>query len=141
MMIGDVARLSETKVPTVRFYEQIGLLRPAARTDSGRRTYGAADLRRLSFIRHARALGFAIEDIRALLDLADQPQRPCAEADEIARTQLDAVQRKIKQLEALRGELRRVADACAGGTSRDCRVIEALADRSLCGDAHVAPDE
>lgn len=138
MMIGEIARRTNTKVATVRFYEQIGLLPAASRTTSGRRTYGASDLRRLSFIRHARALGFPVEDVRALLDLGDQPDRPCADADRIARVQLAAIEEKIERLTRLSGELRRVSDRCAGGLAADCQVIEALADRSQCGDAHSA---
>ena len=74
MMIGEVLpKLTNTKVPTIRFYEQIGLLVSAPRTNSGRRTYSNRDLRRLSFIRHARSLGFSIEDIRALLGITTAP--------------------------------------------------------------------
>jgi len=136
MMIGEVAQRTKTKVATIRFYEHIGLLPAAPRTASGRRTYGEADLRRLSFIRHSRSLGFPIDDVRALLELDDQPDRPCADADRIARDQLVAIEDKIERLTRLGGELRRIADRCAGGLSADCAVIEALADRSLCGDAH-----
>lgn len=136
MMIGEIARRANTKITTIRFYEQIGLLPAAPRTASGRRTYRASDLRRLSFIRHARALGFPVEDIRALLMLNDQPYRPCVDADRIARAQLAAIEDKIEQLTLPRGELRRISETCAGGMAADCRVIEALADRRLCGDAH-----
>jgi DNA-binding transcriptional MerR regulator len=127
MMIGEVSKLTHTKVPTIRFYEQIGLLVSAPRTDSGRRTYSSRDLRRLSFIRHARSLGFSIDDIRALLEVNDRPEE-----------QRNAIEEKIKSLTKLRGELRRIEAACAGGVSMDCRVIEALADRSLCENAHLA---
>lgn len=135
-MIGEVARRANTKVATVRFYEQIGLLHTASRTGSGRRTYGDTDLRRLSFIRHARSLGFPVDDVRALLELDDQPDRPCVDVDRIARAQLAAIEDKIERLNRLRGELRRVSDRCAGGQVADCQVIAALADRSMCGDAH-----
>lgn len=134
--IGRLSRETGVKVPTIRFYEQIGLLPSPRRTEGEWRVYGDEARRRLGFIRHARDLGFSVDDIRALLELADHPDRPCAQADVIARTQLDAVERKIVQLTALRGELRRVAEACAGSTAAECRVIEALAERNLCGDAH-----
>ncbi len=71
--IGELSRQAAVKVPTIRFYEERGLLPRAARTEGNRRTYDPADVRRLRFIRHARELGFEIEDIRALLDLAEQP--------------------------------------------------------------------
>src|SRR3546814_4465955 len=80
LAIGDLARQTGTKVNTIRFYEDIGLLPRALRTASGRRTYGAADVRRLAFIRHSRGLGFSVEEIRSLLALADEPERDCAEA-------------------------------------------------------------
>src|SRR3546814_16127772 len=85
LAIGDLARQTGTKVNTIRFYEDIGLLPRALRTASGRRTYGAADVRRLAFIRHSRGLGFSVEEIRSLLALADEPERDCAEAAAIAR--------------------------------------------------------
>lgn len=135
MLIGDVARRADVKVATIRWYEQIGLLPAVSRMASGRRSYGAADLRRLSFIRHARMLGFSIASVRALLELDDRGDRPCADADRIMREQLVATEEKIRRLIRLRGELRRVTDSC-DGASASCRVIEALADRSLCGDAH-----
>jgi DNA-binding transcriptional MerR regulator len=136
MMIGQVSKLTRTKVPTIRFYEQIGLLLSAPRTVGGRRTYSNQDLRRLSFIRHARSLGFSIEDIRALLVVDDRPDEPCADVHVIAEHQLITIEEKIKSLTKLRGELRRIAEACVGGVSTNCRVIEALADRSLCENAH-----
>jgi DNA-binding transcriptional MerR regulator len=85
LAIGDLARQTGTKVNTIRFYEEIGLLPRAMRTASGRRTYCAADVRRLAFIRHGRGLGFSVEEVRSLLALADEPERDCAEAAAIAR--------------------------------------------------------
>ena len=136
MMIGEIARRADVNVGTVRFYEAIGLLRVASRTVSGRRTYDATDLRRLSFVRHARSLGFAVEDVRALLAFDDRPDHRCGDADRIAHAQLAAVDDKIARLTRLRGELRRISAACGDGEADGCRVVEALADRSLCGDAH-----
>lgn len=126
--IGQLSRETGVKVPTIRFYEQIGLLKEPERTLSNRRVYGPHASRRLGFIRHARGLGFAIDDIRVLLDLADRPQVSCEEANCLAQAQLAATDRKIRQLTALRDELRRVATACAGGPSADCAVIEALTE-------------
>lgn len=136
MMIGEVARRANTKVATVRFYEQIGLLPAASRTASGRRTFNASDVRRLSFIRHARSLGFPVHDVRTLLALDDEPDQSCVDADRLAREQMASIDEKIEQLTRLRGELRRVSDLCAGGLAADCQVIEALADRTQCEDAH-----
>ncbi|OYW27972.1 MAG: transcriptional regulator [Caulobacter sp. 12-67-6] len=126
LSIGKLAKAADVKVPTIRFYEQIGLLPEPARADNDRRVYEAPAVRRLAFIKHARQLGFPIEAIRTLLDLADNPERACDDANIIAQEQLMAVESKIAQLEALRAELRRmVATGCQGFAS-DCRVIETL---------------
>ncbi len=82
--IGRAAELTRVKVPTIRYHEEIGLLPASSRTASNRRTYGNADLRRLKFVRHARALGFDLDALRQLLALAGLPDEPCEEADEIA---------------------------------------------------------
>ena len=130
--IGAAAKASGVKVPTIRFYEQIGLLPPPPRTDGNRRLYGAPDLRRLAFIRHARELGFEIDAIRTLLVLQDQPDQSCAAADKIARARLAEVDRRMAGLLALRKELERMIDGCAHGSVAQCRVIEILADHGQC---------
>lgn len=139
LSIGKLAKAADVKVPTIRFYEQIGLLPEPDRTDSDRRVYGEAAIQRLAFIRHARQLGFPIEAIRTLLDLADHPERSCDDANMLAQEQLSVIERKIAQLEALRGELQRMVAAGCQGAAGECRVIEALADHSLCARDHVAP--
>lgn len=137
MPIGALAVETGVKVPTIRYYESVGLLPAADRTDSNRRVYGPKDVRRLRFIRHARELGFEVEAIRQLLSLADQPDRPCREADMIARTHLSDIDHKIARLVALRSEVRRMVDQCAHGRISECRVIEVLADHAEClHDAH-----
>lgn len=128
LSIGQVAKATGLKVPTIRLYEQEGLLPAPPRTGSNRRVYADGDVRRLTFIKHTRTLGFELDDIRSLLDLADNPQRPCGEADEIARRQLEAVEERLRQLDALKSELVRITGACSGGKiAGECRVIEALA--------------
>lgn len=128
--IGEAARRSGVKVPTIRYYEHIGLLPAASRTEANRRLYGRGDLRRLAFIRHARELGFEVDAIRTLLSLQDDPQQPCAAADEIAKARLVEVDRRIASLTALRKELKSMIDQCACGRIEQCRVIETLADSS-----------
>ena len=128
--IGEAARRSGVKVPIIRYYEQIGLLRTPPRTESNRRLHDAADLRRLAFIRHARELGFEVEEIRTLLALQDNPGQPCAEADRIAREDLAEVDGRIARLMALRAELQRMVDACAHGRVGECQIIETLADQT-----------
>jgi DNA-binding transcriptional MerR regulator len=123
--LGDAAGV---KVPTVRYYEQIGLLPAPERSAGNQRLYGRRALERLSFIRHARELGFPLEAIRDLLSLADRPDQPCAAADAIARKQLTQVRARLARLRALESELERMIAQCAHGTIADCQVIEALGD-------------
>lgn len=126
MKIGELAKATATKVETIRYYEQISLLPPAARTSANYRSYGEEHLARLSFIRRARDLGFSIEQVRALLDLSDDRTRDCATVDHIANEHLREVDRKIADLTALRRELSAVIASCDGGTVAQCRIIEAL---------------
>lgn len=132
LSIGTLAKRTGTKVQTIRYYEQIGLLPEPGRTAGGQRRYGDAELDRLAFVRHARQLGFSLEAIRELLDLSDQPDQSCHEADSIARRQLKQVEQRIARLEALRTELRRMIHDCSGGNTADCKVLEVLRDHSEC---------
>jgi Cu(I)-responsive transcriptional regulator len=127
MNIGELARSSDTKVETIRYYERIGLLPAPPRTAGNYRDYSTAHATRLSFTRRARDLGFSIEQIRALLDLADQKQRPCEAVDVIARQHLAEVKRKLADLAALRRELESFIGQCRHGTIAECHIIEALA--------------
>lgn len=132
LTIGSLAKKTGTKVQTIRYYEQIGLMPEPGRTEGGQRRYGDDELDRLAFIRHARQLGFSLEAIRELLDLSDHPNRPCLEADAIARRQLKQVEQRLARLEALRTELKRMVHECSGGQTADCRVLEVLRDHSEC---------
>lgn len=130
--IGEAARVSGVKVPTIRYYEQIGLLRAPVRSEGGRRHFMAGELRRLAFIRHARELGFEIDAIRTLLALQDDPHQPCATADAIAQARLVEVEARIRSLLALKAELETMVEGCRHGAVADCRVIEVLADHGEC---------
>jgi len=134
MQIGKLGRATATKVETIRYYEQTGLLPPPARTQANYRQYGENHLARLSFIRRARDLGFPIERVRALLDLSDDRGRDCATIDRIATDHLREVDRKIADLSALRRELSTLITSCEGGTVAECRILEALAP--VVGDTH-----
>lgn len=136
MKIGELARATGANAETIRYYEKIGLLPRPGRTDSNYRDYSPKDVERLAFIRHARGLGFEIADIRSLIDLAEQPDRDCAEADTIASRHLADVELKIGRLEKLRGELGQMVRSCRGGRVGSCRIIEALGDHSHCGPDH-----
>lgn len=135
MSIGEAAERAGVKVPTIRWWEEIGLLAPP-RTASGRRLYGPRELERLIFVRHARDLGFELEAIGALLSLQDDPGRSCGEADAIARAHLADVEARIAALQALKGELVRMIEGCAHGTVADCRIIEGLGDHGHCVGDH-----
>jgi DNA-binding transcriptional MerR regulator len=128
--IGALGRDAGVKPTTIRFYEAEGLLPPPLRTEGGHRVYARAHLDRLGFIRHARELGFGMADIRALLDLAAHPDQDCAAAHAVATAQIAAIDAKQRQLAALRAELTRMADACAGGAVAECRILETLADHA-----------
>jgi len=126
MSIGELGRATGTNVETVRYYERIGLLPKPPRSGGNYRIYGAAARDRLGFIRRARELGFSIEEIRALLGLADRPDRPCAEVDALATRHLAEVEARIADLERLRDTLRHLAGQCRTGRVADCRILEAL---------------
>jgi DNA-binding transcriptional MerR regulator len=130
LTIGTLAKRTGTKVQTIRYYEDIGLMPVPERTEGGQRRYDSVASDRLAFIRHARDLGFGLDAIRELLDLSDRPDRPCADVDAIARRHLDAVEHRIARLETLRLELRRMVTQCGDGRVADCRVLEALRDHS-----------
>jgi DNA-binding transcriptional MerR regulator len=124
--IGALAQATGTKVVTVRYYERVGLLPTPLRTAGNYRAYERAHLERLGFIRRARELGFSLDEVRELLRLSDRPDASCEEVDRIARAHLEAVERKIADLAALGGELRRLLGQCRRGTIAQCRVIEAF---------------
>lgn len=130
--IGKVSEATGVKVPTIRYYEQIGLLPPPPRTGGNRRTYNRKDAHRLTFIRHSRELGFEIDQIRTLLSLQDRRDQSCGEADVIARARLVEVKEKIASLKALEAELERIVEGCSHGRVESCQVIDILADHGKC---------
>jgi len=134
--IGKLADIAATKVQTIRYYEEIGLIRPFTRSEGGHRLYGPEDVQRLKFIRHARELGFGIEEIRELLQLSDNPETSCSAADTIARSHLEQVEIRIAKLKALKKELIRMIGECGDGRVSHCRVIQVLSDHKHCTSDH-----
>lgn len=130
--IGHVSSATGCKVETIRFYESIGLLPEPERTEGNQRRYLARHIDRLRFILHARELGLAVEAIRQLIALGENPAASCEQADEIARQQLQLVREKIARLTQLAEELERIVASCSGERIADCRVMEVLADHSHC---------
>lgn len=134
--IGELSRLVGVKVPTIRYYEQTGLIDPPERSMGNQRRYGNAARERLTFIRHARDLGLSIEAILELIELSGHPERPCEAADSIAREHLAEVRGRIARLRRLEEELQRIVEGCDSGAIGDCRVLRALGDHSLCASEH-----
>ena len=141
LSIGDLARQTGVKVPTIRYYEARGLIAAPRRSAGNQRRYDGAALARLRFIRHARELGFSLEAVAQLIELQDHPDRACDAATRIAADQLDAVREKIRRLRTLETELARITEGCTGaGPSRDCYVLASLADHALCETDHAPAD-
>lgn len=138
--IGALAKATGTSTPTIRYYEEIGLLPPASRTASGQRNYDESDIGRLTFIKQCRDFGFSIEQVRVLLDLSISSERDCAETRDIAQAHLDEVRARMVELRALetrlQGFVTRCNDACAGGPGSDCVIFKDMATpptKSCCG--------
>lgn len=125
MNIGDVAQASGLPAKTIRYYEEIGLIRPA-RGDNSYRSFSETDLHKLRFLCRSRALGFSIEDCRALLALYEDDQRASAEVRQIARRHLTEIERKIADLNALAGTLTHLVENCAGDDRPDCPILADL---------------
>jgi MerR family copper efflux transcriptional regulator len=130
LSIGTLARQAGCTVPTIRYYEEIGLLPAAPRSEGGQRLYGEPALRRLSFIRRVRGFNFSIEQVRELVSLVDEPDRPCLEVRDIAAVHLREVRQKLAELRELEINLAGFVDscerACAGGTAVNCTILEDL---------------
>jgi MerR family mercuric resistance operon transcriptional regulator len=124
--IGRLSQRTGTKVETIRYYERVGLLPAPARSAGGYRLYDVEHLKRLTFIRRARALGFSIDEVRTLLKLADERTRPCAEVRVVAEAHLSDIRAKIADLKAMERVLRDTVARCVKGTGSHCPVIEAL---------------
>lgn len=126
--IGTLSKRTGANIETIRYYERIKLVPAPPRTESGRRLYGAEDIRRLTFIRHARDLGFDIAAIKTMLALQEMPDASCQQVTQIATDQLEAVESRIRRLLGLRTELTRMIEECDNGKVATCRIIEVLAD-------------
>jgi DNA-binding transcriptional MerR regulator len=129
--IGLLARETGVKVPTIRYYESIGLLAPPPRTRSNRRLYDRDAAKRLQFIRHARELGFDLDAVRQLLQLADRPEQPCDRVDAIALRQVADIDSKIANLIAMRSEIKRMLEECQQGRIGECRILDGLAHHRI----------
>lgn len=131
LTIGTLATHTGTNVPTIRYYEEIGLLPRAQRSANGRRYYRDADLKRLSFIKRCRDFGFPIDQVRELARLFEDGDRACIDVRNLAQTRLDTVRAKLEEMRQLEASLASFVEscdeACCQGATRDCAIIEDLA--------------
>jgi len=124
--IGQLSKHTGTNVETIRYYERVGLLAAPARSSGGYRLYRTEHLKRLNFVRRARALGFSIDEVRTLLRLADERKRPCAEVRAVADAHLQDVRAKIADLRRMESVLKATVARCASGQGTHCPMIDAL---------------
>lgn len=132
MNIGQAARESGLSAKMIRYYESIGLLAPALRSDSGYRLYQTADLHTLGFIKRSRDLGFSLEEVARLLTLWQDRERASADVKQLARKHIDELDRRIGELSQLRDTLVHLVDHCHGDDRPDCPILQELASGGCC---------
>lgn len=130
MNIGTVSEKSGLPPKTIRYYEDIGLIRPDRR-DNGYRDYSIEDVHRLRFLQRSRSLGFSVEECRQLLSLYGDTARESAEVKAIAITKLGEIERKIVELQGLRNMLNHLVANCHGDDRPECPIIDGLSGKSL----------
>lgn len=126
--IGTAAKRTELPAKTIRYYADIGLVTPEGRSEKGYRLYDDRALRRLIFVRRARAFGFSIETCRTLLALYTDQSRSSSDVKSIALDHLTEIDEKLRELQTLRDELSHLADSCAGDARADCPILSGLAN-------------
>jgi|SRR6516162_5117882 MerR family mercuric resistance operon transcriptional regulator len=129
LSIGELSRITDVNIETIRYYERIKMLPAPRRTEGGHRVYGPTEMQTLTFIRRARELGFTLEEIRALLDLGGPGKASCKEVREIAAHHLENIRSKLADLTRLEKLLAKTIARCSGNTAPDCPVIDILAAR------------
>jgi MerR family transcriptional regulator, copper efflux regulator len=127
MNIGQAARASGVSAKMIRYYEQIGLVRPADRTDSNYRSFDAKNVNELRFIKRARSLGFSVEEIANLLSLWQDRGRPSREVKAIADSHVADLEARIAEMQAMADTLRHLSHCCAGDDRPDCPILADLA--------------
>ncbi|WP_394779915.1 Cu(I)-responsive transcriptional regulator [Undibacterium sp.] len=127
MNIGEAAKNTGLSSKMIRYYESIGLLAAANRSDSGYRLYGKDDLHTLAFIKRSRHLGFSLDEVGRLLTLWQDRQRASAEVKALAREHIDALNQKINEMTSMRETLQDLVDHCHGDDRPDCPILKDLA--------------
>ncbi len=133
MHISEAAARSRLPAKTIRYYEEAGLIGPAARETNGYRDYSERDVHLLRFVQRARSLGFAMQDCRELLSLYDNKRRSSADVKAIALRRLGEIERKLAELESLRAVLSDLVERCHGDDRPDCPILDNLAGSNLVG--------
>lgn len=123
MNIGEAAKFSGVSAKMIRYYESVGLIPPARRTDTAYRVYSDEDVHVLRFVRRARDLGFSVESIRELLALWRDKSRASADVKRIAQHHIDELESRIAALQDMAGTLRRLAEHCHGDDRPDCPIL------------------
>jgi MerR family gold-responsive transcriptional activator of gol and ges genes len=131
MNIGQAARASGVSTKMIRYYESVGLIRPADRTESNYRSFSDRDVNELRFIRRARSLGFSVEAIGRLLSLWRDRGRPSREVKAIAEQHVADLHARIAEMQAMADTLRHLARGCAGDDRPDCPILSDLSDNAL----------
>lgn len=126
MNIGEISKRADLPVKTVRYYADVGLVKPIGRTDAGYRTYDDKALRKLIFVRRSRAMGFSIEECRRLLGLFEDQSRASSEVRSIAKQHLQEIDAKLDELKKLQKELSMLVSSCHGDDRPDCPILDAL---------------
>lgn len=129
MKIGDLARETGVAAKTIRYYESIGLIPPAARQSNGYRAYQETDISALRFISRARALGFSLDEVRDLLALWQDKGRASADVKRLALDHIQAIEQRIAELESVKNTLVDLTRRCHGDDRPDCPILEDLARR------------
>lgn len=132
MRIGDMAKLAECKVVTVRYYEKLGLMPKPERTGANYRTYTREDAERLKFIRHCRRHGIPLKEVEELLNLSESGGKDCKRAHEIIRGHLEEINRRIEDLQALKESLKGALRACEKRHSGKCEALRSLRMADAC---------
>ena len=126
MNVGEAARRAGLPAKTIRYYEEIGLIRPE-RAGNGYRAYSGDDVHRLAFLKRARTLGFSIDDCRQLMALYQDRERASADVRRIAAAHIGAIEEKVRELQAMRATLQKLVQACHGDERPDCPILEEMA--------------
>lgn len=128
MNISEASKHSGLPPKTIRYYEDIGIVKPG-RAENGYRVYSKTDIHQLAFVQRARSLGFTIEECKFLLQLYSDDQRASADVKRLALDKIEQIDRKLSELNALRSTLSTLADNCHGNNKPDCPILDDLAGR------------